>query len=546
VLIPESKQKEPKMENNQVNNHAYTGRVRDHVLTSEAVSEGHPDKLADQISDAILDAALAQDSQSRVACEVLLGNNLCVIAGEITTGAELDYEQIARQTIVQAGYTGIDGGFNGSTCDVIIRVSEQSPEIAHGVKRLTKEDISELGAGDQGIVFGYATTETEEYLPLPYLLSRQLVKKLAEARKAGALHYLMADSKSQVSVKYRGDKPIGVVKVLISTQHLAQEHGGLPDTLEADLLHYVIRPALGPWYTEDIDIIINPAGPFTIGGPTADTGLTGRKIIVDTYGGGGRHGGGAFSGKDPTKVDRSGAYAARYVAKHVVASGAAARCEVQIAYVIGQANPFSIHVETLGTETVPVADIERAIKAVFDLRPAAIILDFDLTNQVYRALASYGHFGRPELNLPWEQLDKLDKFKRELNRYDANSAGAQHLRGEDIAGCKRCQSLIIPARSHPPFGSRRDKNGRSYIFAHDYAARDHGLAIEDYLQLVEEERLRLGHGASWLPEHGSNVDTDKNSRKVSDYNVGGEPALDVHENTSDSPSPPRNRGEDER
>ncbi len=391
--------------------------MRSYTFTSESVTEGHPDKMADQISDAILDEIIAQDPAARVACETLLTTGLVVVAGEVTTTGYVDIPKIVRRTICEIGYDRESYGFDGNTCGVVVSLDEQSPDIADGVlaameQRSGERDrYSSLGAGDQGLMFGFACDETADLMPLPIWLSHRLSHRLAEVRRAGVLPYLRPDGKTQVTVEYEGYRPVRVDTVLISTQH---QPGIDRDTLLLpDLESVVIEPMI----PKDIDhqgmrILANPTGRFELGGPHADTGLTGRKIIVDTYGGMARHGGGAFSGKDPSKVDRSGAYAARWVAKHVVASGAAARCEVQVAYAIGVAHPVSIMVETFGTEVVDPDKIERAVAEIFDLRPAAIIESLDLRRPIYRRTAAYGHFGRSAPGFTWEQTSRLEDFKR--------------------------------------------------------------------------------------------------------------------------------------
>jgi S-adenosylmethionine synthetase len=389
------------------------------TFTSESVTEGHPDKMADQISDAVLDAILAQDPHGRVACETLLTTGLCVVAGEITTEAYVDIPKIARDTIRTIGYDNPHYGFDGSTCGVIVSIDEQSPDIAQGVD--TSEELrggsagedrlNAQGAGDQGMMFGYACNETPDLLPLPIWTAHRLAERLAEVRKSGQLPYLRPDGKTQVTFDYVDGVPVSLRTVLVSTQH--QEGIDRDSVIRPDLIEQVIRPVVPEQFADDdYAVYVNPTGQFVLGGPHADAGLTGRKIIVDTYGGMGRHGGGAFSGKDPSKVDRSGAYAARWVAKHVVASGAADRCEVQVAYAIGMAQPISILVETFGTHHVDPNGIEGAVRAVFDLRPGAIVRDLDLKRPIFKATAAYGHFGRPEFS--WEQLSRLDDFKAAL------------------------------------------------------------------------------------------------------------------------------------
>ena len=388
-----------------------------YTFTSESVTEGHPDKMADQISDAVLDAILAEDPQGRVACETLLTTGLVVVAGEITTEAYVDIPKLVRQTVCEIGYDRESYGFDGNTCGVITAIDEQSPDISQGVSAAFEartgakaDDLDSQGAGDQGMMFGYAVDETEDLMPLPIWLAHRLAQRLAEVRKAGVLPYLRPDGKTQVTFEYEDGKPVALKTVLTSTQH--QPGLDIETLLKPDLNEHVIHPMLPPQFADDdYKVLANPTGKFELGGPHADAGLTGRKIIVDTYGGAARHGGGAFSGKDPSKVDRSGAYAARWVAKHVVASGAARRCEIQVAYAIGVARPVSILVETFGTETVSHDIIVKAVDDVFDLRPAAIVRDLDLRRPIYRRTAAYGHFGRSEKEFSWEQLSRLDDFK---------------------------------------------------------------------------------------------------------------------------------------
>ncbi|PIE33959.1 MAG: methionine adenosyltransferase [Ilumatobacter coccineus] len=387
------------------------------TFSSESVTEGHPDKMADQISDAVLDAILAVDPDGRVACETLVTTGLCVVAGEITTSEYVEIPRIVRQTINEIGYDNASYGFDGNTCGVIVSIDDQSPDIAQGVDHseevrsgLASPDdlIDEQGAGDQGMVFGYACDETEALMPLPIWTAHRLAERLTEVRKSGQLPYLRPDGKTQVAFAYEDGKAVALESVLISTQHL----GGIDrDTvIRPDLIDHVIRPIIPERFADDdYDVFVNPTGSFVVGGPQGDCGLTGRKIIVDTYGGIGHHGGGAFSGKDPSKVDRSGAYAARWVAKHVVASGAATRCSLQVAYGIGMSHPLSVYVDTEGTNTVPVEQIDRAVREVFDLRPGAIVRDLDLKRPIYRSTAAHGHFGRDEF--PWEQLTRLDEFR---------------------------------------------------------------------------------------------------------------------------------------
>jgi len=395
--------------------------MNDYTFTSESVTEGHPDKMADQVSDAILDAILADDPQGRVACESLLTTGMVVVAGEITTKAYVDIPKIVRQTVCGIGYDRESYGFDGNTCGVITSIDEQSPDISQGVSTAYEvrtgssgEDfINAQGAGDQGMMFGYACDETEDLMPLPIWLAHRLAQRLAEVRKAGVLPYLRPDGKTQVTFEYRDGRPVALKTVLISSQH--QPGLDIETLLKPDLREHVIHPLLPQEFADDkYQLYANPTGNFVLGGPHADTGLTGRKIIVDTYGGAARHGGGAFSGKDPSKVDRSAAYAARWVAKHVVASGAARRCEIQVAYAIGVARPVSVMVETFGTEAIDPRQVEKMIDDVFDLRPAAIIRDLDLRKPIYRRTAAYGHFGRADKEFTWEHLTRLDDVKRAL------------------------------------------------------------------------------------------------------------------------------------
>ncbi|MFZ9483375.1 MAG: methionine adenosyltransferase [Ilumatobacteraceae bacterium] len=394
--------------------------MSNYTFTSESVTEGHPDKMADQVSDAVLDAILAADPNGRVACETLLTTGLCVIAGEITTSAYVDIPRLARDTINKIGYDNALYGFDGNTCGVIVSIDEQSPDIAQGVDHSEEErsvgardSVETQGAGDQGMMFGYACDETPDLMPMPIWLAHRLSERLTEVRKSGAVPYLRPDGKTQVTIEYENGRPARLGAVLISTQH--QDGVDRDTVIRPDLIEQVIRPIVPEQFADDdYQVYVNPTGKFVIGGPHGDTGLTGRKIIVDTYGGMGRHGGGAFSGKDPSKVDRSAAYAARWVAKHVVASGAATRCEVQVAYAIGMAHPVSILVETFGTETVPNERIVHAVTSVFDLRPAAIVRDLDLKKPIYRATAAYGHFGRSLPGFTWEQTSRLADFTSAL------------------------------------------------------------------------------------------------------------------------------------
>jgi S-adenosylmethionine synthetase len=377
-----------------------------YLFTSESVSEGHPDKMADQISDAVLDAILAQDPNARVACETLVKTGMVILAGEITTSANIPYERIVRDTVNGIGYNSSEIGFDGETCAMLNALGQQSPDIAMGVDRADKEN---QGAGDQGLMFGYASNETDVLMPAPITYAHRLVRRQAEVRKSGELAWLRPDAKSQVTFRYRDGKPVGIDAVVLSTQHN-------PEISQADLrdavMDMIIKPVLPTeWLTADTQYHINPTGQFIIGGPVGDAGLTGRKIIVDTYGGMARHGGGAFSGKDPSKVDRSAAYAGRYVAKNIVAAGLAERCEIQISYAIGVAQPTSISIETFNTAKVSESRIIELVRAHFDLRPYGITTMLDLLKPRYQGTASYGHFGRDDLDLPWERTDKADVLK---------------------------------------------------------------------------------------------------------------------------------------
>lgn len=394
----------------------------DFVFTSESVSEGHPDKIADQISDAVLDAVLRDDPDGHVACETLITTGLVVVSGEISTSTYVDVPTLVRNTIRRIGYTRAKYGFDADTCGIITSIHEQSPDINQGVKaalesRLDPNDedlLDTQGAGDQGMMFGYACRDTDELMPMPILLSHRLVHRMSEVRKAGVLNYLRPDGKSQVTVKYVDGKPAWITAVVLSTQHA--DGVDIDMLMRPDLIEHVIRQVLpeGMYDPEfkKTKLYVNPTGKFVIGGPMGDTGLTGRKIIVDTYGGFGRHGGGAFSGKDPSKVDRSGAYAARYVAKNVVAAGLADRCEVEIAYAIGVAHPVSVMVDCFGTEKISPALINELISAHFDLRPAAIIRDLRLLRPIYEKTAAYGHFGREDGDFTWEKTDKADALRK--------------------------------------------------------------------------------------------------------------------------------------
>lgn len=390
------------------------------LFTSESVSEGHPDKIADQVSDAILDAILTDDPNARVACETLVTTGLVLIAGEISTSTYVDIQKVARETIREIGYTRAKYGFDADTCAVLVSIDEQSTDIALGVddsvefKKTGTDEMDKIGAGDQGLMFGFAVNETEELMPLPISLSHHLVQKLAELRKTEELTYLRPDSKAQVTVEYdESGKPARIDSIVVSTQHHPNVSN---ERLKEDMLDKVIKEVI-PAYLLDSETqyYINPTGRFVVGGPQGDAGLTGRKIIVDTYGGYARHGGGAFSGKDPTKVDRSASYAARYIAKNIVASGLAEKCEVQLAYAIGVSHPVSISVDTFGSKKVNETDLVKAIRDIFDLRPAGIIKMLDLNRPIYKQTAAYGHFGRLDLDLPWEKTDKVDELLEYLS-----------------------------------------------------------------------------------------------------------------------------------
>ncbi|WP_373000096.1 methionine adenosyltransferase [Lutispora sp.] len=389
------------------------------LFTSESVTEGHPDKVCDQISDAVLDAIMENDPMGRVACEVSATTGLVLVMGEITTQCYVDIPKIVRETVEEIGYTRAKFGFDAETCGVITSINEQSPDIALGVDKaleakkgeMTEEEVEAIGAGDQGMMFGFACDETPELMPMPISLAHKLARRLAQVRKDGTLDYLRPDGKTQVTVEYIDDKPVRVDTVVVSTQHHPDvDH----DTIERDIIEHVIKPIIpADMLDEKTKYFINPTGRFVIGGPHGDSGLTGRKIIVDTYGGYARHGGGAFSGKDPTKVDRSASYAARYVAKNVVAAGLASKCEVQIAYAIGVAKPVSVMIDTFGTGKIADDKIAEIVNRVFDLRPAAIIRDLDLRKPIYKKLAAYGHMGRTDLGVAWEKTDKVDILKKE-------------------------------------------------------------------------------------------------------------------------------------
>jgi S-adenosylmethionine synthetase len=396
----------------------------EYLFTSESVTEGHPDKICDQISDGVLDAIMAEDPEGRVACETLVNTGLVVVSGEITTSCYVDIPKIARETIRRIGYDDPHYGFDHEACAVLTAIDEQSADIAQGVdeayeRRTDPSDEDELdraGAGDQGMMFGYATRETKALMPMPIQIAHTVARRLAEVRKAEVIPYLGPDGKTQVTVRYENDRPVEVVKVLISTQHREGLDG--ETLIKNDLWEHVLEPVLHTEYKELFtekelleNFLVNPTGKFVIGGPVGDAGLTGRKIIVDTYGGAARHGGGAFSGKDPSKVDRSAAYAARYVAKNVVAAGLAERCEVQVAYAIGVAHPVSVMAQTFGTGKVADAEIARVVQEVFDLRPAAIRRDLDLHRPIYQKTAAYGHFGREEADFTWERTDRADALR---------------------------------------------------------------------------------------------------------------------------------------
>ena len=405
------------------------------LFTSESVTEGHPDKICDQISDTILDTLLAQDPRSRVAAEVVVNTGLVLITGEISTKAHVNYVDIARKKIAEIGYTNADNGFSANSCAVMVALDEQSPDIAQGVNvahevRTGAEEeaaLEAVGAGDQGIMFGFACDETPEFMPMPIAIAHRLARQLSVVRKNGTLPYLRPDGKTQVTVVYENDKPVAIDTILISTQHDAaidsiSDEAEVQKRIKADLWTYVVLPSFADTSVQPNDqtrYLVNPTGKFVIGGPQGDSGLTGRKIIVDTYGGYARHGGGAFSGKDPTKVDRSAAYAARHAAKNIVAAGLASKCELQISYAIGVARPTSMHIDTFGTGKIDDETLLRLVKDHFDLRPAAIIKDFNLQNlpsdrngRFYQDVAAYGHMGRNDLDLPWERLDKVEILKQ--------------------------------------------------------------------------------------------------------------------------------------
>jgi len=396
-------------------------KKKEFLFTSESVTEGHPDKMADQISDAILDAIIVDDPQCRTAIETLLKTGIVIVAGEVTTSTYVEIPDIVREVVKNIGYTRAKYGFDYETCGILTSIGKQSPNISQGVNSAYETRVGEgyenefdsQGAGDQGMMFGYACNETEDFMPLPIQLAHKLAHRLSEVRKAGLLSYLRPDGKSQVTVKYENGKPVSVETIVIATQHAPNID---PETqIEPDVREFIVKPIIPDKYiSKNLKLFVNPTGEFTVGGPMGDTGVTGRKIIVDTYGGMARHGGGCFSGKDPSKVDRSASYEARHVAKNLVASGAADRLEIEIAYAIGVSHPVSVMVDTFGTEKVDIKKIENAVKEIFDLRPAAIIKNLDLLRPIYRKTATYGHFGRHDRDFTWEKLDKVDEIKSML------------------------------------------------------------------------------------------------------------------------------------
>jgi S-adenosylmethionine synthetase len=380
--------------------------ARSFLFTSESVTEGHPDKICDKVSDALLDEFLRQDPNSRVAVETMTTTGIVVVAGEVTTKAKFDIQDVVRRTIKEIGYDKPEYGFDADTCSVMVSIHAQSPDISQGV---TATENKDQGAGDQGLMFGYAVNESDELMPLPILLAHQLTRRLSELRKSKELPWVRPDGKSQVTVEYEDGKPKRIEAIVISTQHAPEVSN---DEIRKQIIEKIIKPVCGKWWNDKIKIHINPTGRFVIGGPPGDSGLTGRKIIVDTYGGAGRHGGGAFSGKDPSKVDRSACYMCRYIAKNIVAAGLAEKCEVQVAYAIGVAEPVSLMVNTFGTSKIPEEEIENLVRKHFDMRPAAIISQLDLKRPIYKDTAAFGHFGRTDVALPWEKTDKANTLKK--------------------------------------------------------------------------------------------------------------------------------------
>jgi S-adenosylmethionine synthetase len=380
--------------------------ARSFLFTSESVTEGHPDKICDKVSDALLDEFLRQDPNSRVAVETMTTTGIVVVAGEVTTKAKFDIQDVVRKTIKEIGYDKPEYGFDADTCSVMVSIHAQSPDISRGVDTTENKD---QGAGDQGLMFGYAVNESNELMPLPILLAHQLTRKLSELRKSKELPWVRPDGKSQVTVEYEDGKPKRIETIVISTQHAPEVSN---EEIRKQIIEKIIKPVCGKWWHDKIKIHINPTGRFVIGGPPGDSGLTGRKIIVDTYGGAGRHGGGAFSGKDPSKVDRSACYMCRYIAKNIVAGGLAEKCEVQVAYAIGVAEPVSLMVNTFGTSKIPEEEIENLVRKHFDMRPAAIISQLDLKRPIYKDTAAFGHFGRTDVALPWEKTDKAETLKK--------------------------------------------------------------------------------------------------------------------------------------